>query len=115
MRNLGRRRARRGDPAWRKTWLGFGRGAERNAPGVGRGGRPGPAASARAEVSEDLGGSAGAGPEGFPRASGPHVAARSWGALGAPALPGGGPAHPGEVPAHCLLSQDECPAWGFTS
>lgn len=41
MRNLGRRRAPRGDPAWRKTWLGFGRGAERNAPGVGRGAAPG--------------------------------------------------------------------------
>lgn len=31
-----------GDPAWRKTWLGFGRRARENrAPGVGLGGRPG--------------------------------------------------------------------------
>lgn len=39
VRNLGRRPAGREDPAWRKTWLGFGRGAERNAP---RGGARGP-------------------------------------------------------------------------
>lgn len=49
VRNLGRRRAGRGDPTRRKTRLGLGRGAERNAPRGGAWGPPRAVGFGRAE------------------------------------------------------------------
>ena len=99
-----------GDPAWRKTWLGFSHTGEK-APRP-RGGAwvlPGTQRLLSERRSMRTWKAApGADHGGLPGEPGPHVAVLSW---GVPV----GLEHPGEGPAHCFLSQNVCQAWEFTS
>lgn len=107
MRNLSPRRAGvpETQPGEKRGWASAAR--ERNAPRGGAWRPPGDSASsARAEVSEDLEGSAWSRTRGAPW--GPRAVVLSWGALG-------DPEHTAEGPAHLLLSWNVCPAWEFTS